>query len=134
MTTYSAGLRAGEVAALKPEHIDSKTMLIKVKTQKGATNAIPFSLQNFFHSCVITTKPANPKRTCSHHPIIIKKTNHLRIQRYAASMKRLAKKPGLTKAPASIPSGIALPPICLRLAATSVESRYSWAIDGYPPP
>ncbi len=31
MTTYSAGLRASEVVKLKPEHIDSKTMLIKVK-------------------------------------------------------------------------------------------------------
>ena len=30
MTTYSAGLRAGEVLRLKPEHIDSKRMLIKV--------------------------------------------------------------------------------------------------------
>jgi integrase/recombinase XerD len=30
MTTYSAGLRASEVTALKPENIDSKTMLIKV--------------------------------------------------------------------------------------------------------
>jgi site-specific recombinase XerD len=31
MTTYSAGLRASEVIVLKPEHIDSKRMLIKVK-------------------------------------------------------------------------------------------------------
>jgi site-specific recombinase XerD len=31
MTTYSAGLRACEVTALKPEHIESKKMLIKVK-------------------------------------------------------------------------------------------------------
>jgi len=31
MTTYSAGFRASEVIKLKPEHIDSKTMLIKVK-------------------------------------------------------------------------------------------------------
>ena len=31
MTTYSAGLRASEVIKLKPEHIDGKTMLIKVK-------------------------------------------------------------------------------------------------------
>ena len=30
MTTYSAGLRACEVARLKPEHIDSQRMLIKV--------------------------------------------------------------------------------------------------------
>jgi len=35
MTTYSAGLRAGEVAALKLEHIDSKRMLIKVDQGKG---------------------------------------------------------------------------------------------------
>ena len=35
MTTYSAGLRAGEVAALKPENIDSKSMLIKVEKGKG---------------------------------------------------------------------------------------------------
>jgi site-specific recombinase XerD len=31
MTTYSAGLRASEVIKLQPQHIDSKTMLIKVK-------------------------------------------------------------------------------------------------------
>jgi site-specific recombinase XerD len=31
MTTYSGGLRASEVIKLKPEHIDSKSMLIKVK-------------------------------------------------------------------------------------------------------
>ena len=35
MTTYSAGLRAAEVAALKPEDIDSKRMLIKVENGKG---------------------------------------------------------------------------------------------------
>ena len=35
MTTYSAGLRASEVIALKPEHIDSKRMLIKVEAGKG---------------------------------------------------------------------------------------------------
>lgn len=34
MTTYSAGLRASETLALKPENIDSKRMLIKV-TGKG---------------------------------------------------------------------------------------------------
>ena len=31
MTTYSAGLRACEVTTLKPEHIESKKMLIKVE-------------------------------------------------------------------------------------------------------
>jgi len=35
MTTYSAGLRASEVIALKPDDIDSKRMLIKVEDGKG---------------------------------------------------------------------------------------------------
>ena len=35
MTTYAAGLRASEVRRLKPEHIDSKRMLIKVVGGKG---------------------------------------------------------------------------------------------------
>jgi integrase/recombinase XerD len=35
MTTYAAGLGASEVAALKPEHIDSRRMLIKVVDGKG---------------------------------------------------------------------------------------------------
>lgn len=35
MTAYSAGLRAMEAARLKPEHIDSKRMLIKVVGGKG---------------------------------------------------------------------------------------------------
>lgn len=35
MTTYSAGLRAGEVIGLKPEDIDSKRMLIKVNGKRG---------------------------------------------------------------------------------------------------
>ena len=35
MTIYSAGLRASEALLLKPEHIDSKRMLIKVEKGKG---------------------------------------------------------------------------------------------------
>ncbi len=35
MTTYSGGLRASEVTTLKPEHIDSERMLIKVEGKGG---------------------------------------------------------------------------------------------------
>lgn len=35
MTIYSGGLRASEVIKLKPEHIDSKQMLIKIEEGKG---------------------------------------------------------------------------------------------------
>ena len=35
MTTYAAGLRVGETRRLKPDHIDSRRMLIKVAGAKG---------------------------------------------------------------------------------------------------
>jgi site-specific recombinase XerD len=35
MTTYAAGLRAGEVMVLKPKHIENERMLIKVEGGKG---------------------------------------------------------------------------------------------------
>ena len=35
MSTYAAGLRASEVIGLKPEHIDSERMLIKIVDAKG---------------------------------------------------------------------------------------------------
>ena len=35
MTTYAAGLRASEVIALKPKHIESERMLIKIEDGKG---------------------------------------------------------------------------------------------------
>jgi len=35
MTTYAVGLRASEVIALKPKHIESEKMLIKVEDGKG---------------------------------------------------------------------------------------------------
>jgi site-specific recombinase XerD len=58
MTTYSAGLRASEVAALKPEHIDSKRMLIKVENGKGGTERYTIlsvkllkELRHYYKSC-----------------------------------------------------------------------------------
>lgn len=47
MATYSAGLRAGEVIALKPEHIDSKRMLIKVVNGKGRKDRYTLLSQTF---------------------------------------------------------------------------------------
>jgi integrase/recombinase XerD len=47
MVTYSAGLRAGEVITLKPEHIDSKRMLIKVVNGKGRKDRYTLLSQTF---------------------------------------------------------------------------------------
>jgi integrase/recombinase XerD len=58
MITYSAGLRAFEVAALKPEHIDSKTMLINVEKGKGGRQRYPIlssrlleELRDYYKKC-----------------------------------------------------------------------------------
>jgi len=47
MATYSAGLRASEVLALKPEHIDSDRMLIKVEDGKGGKDRYTLLSEKF---------------------------------------------------------------------------------------
>ena len=49
MTTYSAGLRAGEVIRLKPAHIDSKRMLIKVVNGKGRKDRYTMLSKKLLH-------------------------------------------------------------------------------------
>jgi site-specific recombinase XerD len=57
MTTYSAGLRAGEVITLKAEHIDSKSMLIKVNGKGGKERYTTLSakllkeLRHYYKTC-----------------------------------------------------------------------------------
>ena len=58
MTTYSAGLRAGEVIKLKAEHIDSERMLIKVAKGKGKKDRYTMlspkllgELRNYYKKC-----------------------------------------------------------------------------------
>jgi len=58
MTTYAAGLRAGEVRRLKPVHIDSQRMLIKVENGKGRKDRYTMlskkllsQLRHYYHAC-----------------------------------------------------------------------------------
>ncbi len=58
MTTYSAGLRACEVSVLKPEHIESKKMLIKVEKGKGSkqrytllSKILLTELRDYYRTC-----------------------------------------------------------------------------------
>jgi len=72
MTTYAAGLRAGEVTRLKPEHIDSKRMLIKIVNGKGRkdrytmlSEKLLYELRRYYETCRPQTYlfPSNyPKR------------------------------------------------------------------------
>ena len=58
MTTYSAGLRAMEAATLKPEHIHSDKMLIKVVSGKGSKDRYTIlsvrlleQLRHYYRTC-----------------------------------------------------------------------------------
>ncbi len=61
MATYSAGLRASEVAVLKAEHIDSKRMLIKVKG-KGDKERYTLLSEKFLKELRDYYKTYHPKK------------------------------------------------------------------------
>ena len=61
MTTYSAGLRAGEVLNLKPEHIDSDRMLIKVVDGKGRKDRYTMLSQRLLEQLRFYYKKCQPK-------------------------------------------------------------------------
>jgi integrase/recombinase XerD len=61
MTTYSAGLRAGEVIRLKPEHIDSKRMLIKVVAGKGRKDRYTMLSKKLLHELRRYYKTCRPQ-------------------------------------------------------------------------
>lgn len=61
MATYSAGLRAGEVIALKPEHIDSEQMLIKVVDGKGRKDRYTLLSEKFLKELRPYYKTYRPK-------------------------------------------------------------------------
>ena len=62
MATYSAGLRAGEVTALKPEHIDSQRMLIKVVDGKGRKDRYTLLSEKFLKELRQYYKTYRPKQ------------------------------------------------------------------------
>ena len=62
MTTYSAGLRASELIALKPKHIESNKMLIKVEAGKGGKDRYSLlsikllkELRGYYKTCRLKT-------------------------------------------------------------------------------
>ena len=61
MTTYSTGLRASEVIHLKPEHIDSKKMLIKVEDGKGGNDRYTLLSVNLLNELRRYYKKYRPK-------------------------------------------------------------------------
>ncbi|MBW1766081.1 MAG: site-specific integrase, partial [Deltaproteobacteria bacterium] len=62
MATYSAGLRASETIALKPEHIDSQRMLIKVVEGKGRKDRYTLLSEKFLKELRQYYKTSRPKQ------------------------------------------------------------------------
>lgn len=60
MTTYSAGLRLSEVASLKPEHIDSSRMMIRVVEGKGKKDRYTVLSQSLLENLRLYWKACKP--------------------------------------------------------------------------
>ncbi len=61
MTTYSAGLRLSEVASLKPEHIDSSRMMIRVVEGKGKKDRYTVLSQSLLENLRLYWKACKPE-------------------------------------------------------------------------
>jgi len=61
MAAYSAGLRASEVLALRPEHIDSQQMLIKVVAGKGQKDRYTILSHRFLDGLRLYYRGRQPK-------------------------------------------------------------------------
>jgi len=93
MTTYSAGLRATEVLALKPEHIDSERMLIKV-TGKGDKQRYTLLSKKLLPELRDYYKQYRPKVYLFPSP---KKTTPLGYEAIRAIYDKARKKAGIKK-------------------------------------
>lgn len=60
-TAYSGGLRVGELIALKPEHIDSERMLIRVEQGKGRKDRYTLLLEKLLPELRFYYKSCRPK-------------------------------------------------------------------------
>lgn len=97
MTTYSAGLRASEMTALKPGHIESKKMLIKVQNGKGGKDRYTLlstrllkELRHYYKKC----KPKTYLFASSHK---LKKRQPLSYESVRSVYEKARKKAGVKK-------------------------------------
>jgi len=123
MTTYSGGLRSCEVRMLKPKHIESKKMLIKVEKGKGGKDRYTLLAKRLLPELRQYYKTFRPQTYLFHLLISIKSTSLCLTNQYAVFMKRPAKRPVLKMAPASILCVIRLQLICLKPDTISEKYR-----------
>ena len=97
MATYSAGLRASEVIRLKPEHIDSKRMLIKVEEGKGGKDRYTLLSQMLLEELRYYYKKCRPKTYL--FPSNYKGRNLLTYESVRTTYDDARKKAGVNKGP-----------------------------------
>ncbi len=97
MTTYSAGLRASEVIALKPEHIDSKRMLIKVENGKGGKDGYTLLFEKLLNELRLYYKKFQPETYL--FPSSYKKKAPLCYESLRSVYEDARKKAGVNKGP-----------------------------------
>ena len=93
MTTYAAGLRAGEVIRLKPEHIDSERMLIKVVNGKGNKDRYTMLSVKLLDELRVYYKKCRPKTYL--FPSNVKKTKPLVYESVREVYEEARKKVGI---------------------------------------
>jgi len=123
MTTYAAGLRASEVKQLKPEHINSERMLIKVENGKGRKDRYTMlsvrllaELRDYYREC-------RPRTYLFPSAFKNSGTNPCLTKRYGVSMKQPVKKRVLNVGPGCTLCDTASRPIFWRPATISVKYR-----------
>ena len=97
MTTYSAGLRASEVITLKPEHIDSKRMLIKVENGKGGKDRYTLLSEKLLNELRLYYKKFQPETYL--FPSSCKKNEPLCYETLRSTYEKARKKVGIKKGP-----------------------------------
>jgi len=93
MSAYSAGLRASEVVALKPEHIDSQRMLIKVVEGKGRKDRYTLLSETFLKELRQYYKAYRPKEYL--FPSSYKNRTSLRYESLREIYEKARKKAGV---------------------------------------
>lgn len=95
MTIYSAGLRVGEAVTLKPGHIDSERMLIRVEQAKGAKDRYTLLSKKLLMELRIYWKICKPKHWLFQSPRDPER--HIDISTAQRVFYNAKKKAGITK-------------------------------------
>ena len=122
MTTYSAGLRASEVIALKPGDIDSERMLIMVEDGKGGKDRYTLLSEKLLKELRFYYKKFQPETYL--FPSSYKNKAILSYESLRSVYEDARKKAGVNKGPGLHTFVTVLPPISLKPVMTFEKSRF----------